>query len=507
MRYGIWLNARDMDTVDFGLIKGRITDIFLSETVTDDKLPGFLKKAHDNGIKVHMWVFCFNKEGKWVDPKNEAIRTDIKNRIKSHLQKGVDGIHLDYFRYPGTAYKYDGTEAITSFAKEVKSLIPAGKVLSAAVMPEGTVNTYYYGQDYAQLGKYLILCPMIYKGNYKQPTSWIKSTTANIKKLSGNATVWAGLQTYYSDSNVKLLTSGEMKVDVDNAIAGGADGVVFFRWGLLSLDYVKSITPSLIQSETVDKAFTGEYVDLPSFKDMLNRYNAFVAEKHTEPRIIYLKCCKGDYIPLATFKDMLNRYTRFKEENGVEPRIIYLKAPANATSTIQGNWVLTGFFSQDYQDTGYTCGPSSLQMALSALGCNVTESQLMKWAGTGYSGTGHAGMLNAIKTAASYCKKNITGGFYAFNSTGWSKVAEWVKAGKEIVLHVWTSPLRYDVNGSTVWQGGYGHYVYLVGVNQKDKLVKIADPMKGIRTFRMNDVEAAMANISQPSILLIQKIG
>jgi len=421
MRYGIWLNARDMDTVDFGLIKGRITDIFLSETVTDDKLPGFLKKAHDNGIKVHMWVFCFNKEGKWVDPKNEAIRTDIKNRIKSHLQKGVDGIHLDYLRYPGTAYKYDGTEAITSFAKEVKSLIPAGKVLSAAVMPEGTVNTYYYGQDYAQLGKYLILCPMIYKGNYKQPTSWIKSTTANIKKLSGNATVWAGLQTYYSDSNVKLLTSGEMKVDVDNAIAGGADGVVFFRWGLLSL--------------------------------------------------------------------------------------IYLKAPANATSTIQGNWVLTGFFSQDYQDTGYTCGPSSLQMALSALGCNVLESQLMKWAGTGKSGTSHAGLINAIKTASQYCKANITGRFYSFRATGWSKVAEWVKAGKEIVLHVWTSPLRYDVNGSTVWQGGYGHYVYLVGVNQKDKLVKIADPMKGIRTFRMNDVEAAMANISQPSILLLQKIG
>jgi len=41
-------------------------------------------------------------------------------------------------------------------------------------------------------------------------------------------------------------------------------------------------------------------------------------------------------------------------------------------------------------------------------------------------------------------------------------------------------------------------------VNQKDKLVKIADPMKGIRTFRKKDVEAAMSMITQPSILLIE---
>ena len=34
-------------------------------------------------------------------------------------------------------------------------------------MPEGSSNSYYYGQDYSQMSKYLdFIVPMIYKGNY-----------------------------------------------------------------------------------------------------------------------------------------------------------------------------------------------------------------------------------------------------------------------------------------------------------------------------------------------------
>jgi len=492
---GFWLNAKDASSVDFSKIKGRITDIFISEAVTDDELQEFIRKAHNVDIKVHLWVFCFNKSGKWVNPADQAIRDEIKNRIKKRLDTDIDGIHLDYVRYQGTAYKYNGTEHITSFCKEVKEII-GGKTLSAAVMPETDANAYYYGQDYEQLSKYLIPVPMVYKGNYKADSSWIMKTTARIKDLSKGGKVWTGLQAYYSDSNPKPLPYSELKKDIDNAIGGGCDGIVFFRWGLLTKEY--------FEKQPVDFPTQKTYIQLAQFKDMIRRYKAYVQKNKREPRIIYLTCCQGEYVKLETFKDMLQRYKKYTEANGREPLIIYLQAPKTPGTTPTGNWTVTGFYIQDYQDTNYTCGPSSLQMALSALGCNVTESQLKTWAGTTTSGTGHQGLVYAIKKASERCGRNITGTFYSFKATGWSKVEEWIKEGKEIVIHLWTSPLKEDIYHNIVWKGGYGHYVYLVGVNNKEGLVKIADPMKGIRTFRKKDVEAAMSMINQPSILLLE---
>lgn len=46
------------------------------------------------------------------------------------------------------------------------------------------------------------------------------------------------------------------------------------------------------------------------------------------------------------------------------------------------------YYTRDSQDTGYTCGPSSLRMALSVYGLNVNETWLAQRAGSNkYSGT------------------------------------------------------------------------------------------------------------------------
>lgn len=146
-------------------------------------------------------------------------------------------------------------------------------------------------------------------------------------------------------------------------------------------------------------------------------------------------------------------------------------------------------------------------MALSALGCNVSEDVLAKAGGTGTSGTGHEGMLRAVEYASKKCKMKITGRFQSFNGYGWSKVVDGIKAGAEYVIHLKPLPaLKYDYKGSQVWKSFTGgHYVYLVGVNMVDRLVLIADPTKSLRIFGMKQVENAMARISKESLLILRK--
>ena len=86
------------------------------------------------------------------------------------------------------------------------------------------------------MSKYMdAIVPMIYKGNYHASSKWIKKTTKKFVKQSNGAKIWAGLQTYKSDSNIKKLSYSSLFKDAKNAKKGGASGVVLFRWGLSAL--------------------------------------------------------------------------------------------------------------------------------------------------------------------------------------------------------------------------------------------------------------------------------
>ncbi len=156
----------------------------------------------------------------------------------------IGGIHLDYLRYPGNAYKYNysngvtGEKAITKFVSQAKTQVNKYNpniLLSAAVMPETSSNAYYYGQNIPKMGKYLdIITPMIYKGNYDKPSSWITSTTKWFVKNSGGARIWSGLQTYVSDNNINPLSINALSKDSKASLSGGADGIGLFRWGGLT---------------------------------------------------------------------------------------------------------------------------------------------------------------------------------------------------------------------------------------------------------------------------------
>ena len=80
-----------------------------------------------------------------------------------------------------------------------------------------------------------VVVPMIYKGNYHAGVKWIKKTTKAFVKKSKGAQVWAGLQSYKSDSNIKKLSYNQLFKDAKYAKKGGASGIVIFRWGLSAL--------------------------------------------------------------------------------------------------------------------------------------------------------------------------------------------------------------------------------------------------------------------------------
>lgn len=184
---------------------------------------------------------------------NLTYNNQLISEIASIARKyNIDGIHLDYVRYSGTAkygnaaYQQPGgvdaaVNAVTAFVRSVSSKINStnnlditGKPhikLSAAVMPEGVKNTYYYGQDYGKLTNYLdFLVPMTYHGNYNANNAWITKQIQYIVSEVKGKPVYAGLTTYCSDSNLKSVSLDALQNDVNSAKIGGAAGFVLFRY-------------------------------------------------------------------------------------------------------------------------------------------------------------------------------------------------------------------------------------------------------------------------------------
>ena len=244
---GYWLHGRTMKDVDVRLLAAfGTTDVFLHEYAFtahgQEDVVLWIEKANAAGLKVHIWIQAFYN-GKWINPVKDgapdrSLYDEKIARAETYARiRGVGGIHLDYVRYPGTAYKTSGgTRAVSEFVRLAATRLRQTSprlVVSAALMPETTANERYYGQDYAALSKYLdVVVPMIYKGNYKKTTSWISSTAKWYAENSKGAKVWAGLQGYRSDDDMSMLPTPELTGDVNAALEAGAAGTVIFRWGL-----------------------------------------------------------------------------------------------------------------------------------------------------------------------------------------------------------------------------------------------------------------------------------
>lgn len=222
--------------------------------------------------RVYGWIYKWAYKTSYVTKYKTETKYGYSNAYKDNLisfisnitrNYNIDGVHLDYVRYSGSgsnaAYlNSGGTETITTFVKNVYNSVKSVKqktAVSAALMPEGSANAKYYGQDYTQLSQYLdFLVPMIYKGNYNQGTDWIGKTVKYIVNNSNGKPVVAGLQTYESDENTTPIPATELQNDINTAVANGSSGYALFRYGLINNTYMP-VKASLVESSN-DSEFT-----------------------------------------------------------------------------------------------------------------------------------------------------------------------------------------------------------------------------------------------------------
>ena len=291
--FGYWVFGKDMTNVNLKKLKNNgVTDIFLNfyafEAHGESKVLSWIKNANSNKINVHIWVQCFYN-GKWQNPKTTDLTPKLKEIKKYAGLNGVKGVHLDYLRYPGNAYKTTGgADAITNFVKKVRSQNPK-TFLSCAVMPEQS-DKYYYGQDIDALGKIVdAIVPMQYKGNYEGNTTWLKTTS---KLFASKGNLWSGLQTYKSDNDTTKLSSSELIKDVKSCLNSGAKGVMLFRYGVSTDINFGSLQPKT----TTAKNNTISATDI---KTMANTVKTYVEEHKKFPSSVTVSGKKYSYGQIA----------------------------------------------------------------------------------------------------------------------------------------------------------------------------------------------------------------
>lgn len=209
----------------------------------------FLEEAEKLDMVVHGWIQCFYNGG-WVNPVDdenkcykEEIFEGIRMNARSYLEEfGIKGLHLDYVRFGGTAYKHNPTSevtaagAVTRCCREIREITDSfgeGLITSAALMPEEN-GIYYYGQDYNQMGKYIhILMPMIYKYSYNYSDATCVKRANMFASNTGGAECWPGTTTYQgNDSNVVPMDAAGILKDCEVYKGSKAKGIVLFRYAL-----------------------------------------------------------------------------------------------------------------------------------------------------------------------------------------------------------------------------------------------------------------------------------
>ena len=489
--YGYWIFGKDMLKVNLQDLKNHgITDILLNYYAFtahgNDKVKEWIQQANNLGLNVHIWMQCFYN-GEWINPKTTDL-TDKINEAKSYADiSDVYGVHLDYLRYPGNAYKTEGaTEAVNDFVKRVKDVI-GGKFLSCAVMPESD-DKYYYGQDIEALGQICdAVIPMQYKGNYKAGSSWLASTT---KMFAGKATIWSGLQSYKSDDDTTVLSESELLNDINTCLTNGAKGAILFRYGLSPNIYFPTPTPS------GKKQTRMEGIDINMTYQDGSKYQCAVYDDVGRVAGNVNLTINGKTYHRTPDNEGLYKLTINLEPGNYPIKAEYLGDDTHLASSVNNTIIVnekpkptgcTNPYESSPHPTSYgcngmgqnnstCCGPSALHKILYKFGIrDITQGTLSSWAGTTSAGTSHQGLETAIAKVNQEKGTNIRIDWYNLSELGWENIGKIIcQHNKAALCHI-----LYQDGGTCDGDGEYGHYELLTRVNTKTEYVQVLNSLGG----------------------------
>lgn len=258
----IWVWSKYMTEINLDeMVRKDIGHIVLHEKSFEvhgqDSTLAFIKAAKKRGITVHVWMQCCYRNGKWAYPMDDSLKCykqdfydETVARAVNYVKMGVQGIHLDYIRFGGTAHKHDypengasATGCITEFCRQIHDGVKAANpkvILSAAVMPEPE-SEHYYGQNPEQMGKYIdIFMPMIYRhspGYRHNGEGWSQRVANWFAEKGAPAKVWAGTTTYTctehgGEEDVIPMKADDILNECRDFNDTKATGIVLFRYGL-----------------------------------------------------------------------------------------------------------------------------------------------------------------------------------------------------------------------------------------------------------------------------------
>jgi uncharacterized lipoprotein YddW (UPF0748 family) len=221
-------------------------------------------------------------EGMFLSPIHKGSADHTVRVIGDIVSRyDVDGVHLDYIRYPSDEFDYSaavlnqfrghvlskvtGSERkdyarraqgrplfytemfpqgwqdfrrakLTELLVRVRSIVKARRrdaVLSAAVFPDATDAFARRFQDWAgwlDAGLLDAVCPMAYTTN----ADVFRAQIANVEHLAGRQSVWAGIGAYQ-------LSAGAVVENIRTARQLGTEGVILFSYDNLNSAYVESV--------------------------------------------------------------------------------------------------------------------------------------------------------------------------------------------------------------------------------------------------------------------------
>jgi uncharacterized protein YpmS len=149
-------------------------------------------------------------------------------------------------------------------------------------------------------------------------------------------------------------------------------------------------------------------------------------------------------------------------------------------------WISLSHYTYHHQTTDYTCGPSSLMMALSSYDfAKVSESWLANAASSNSNtGTSQSGMIAAVNAVNAAYGTNFSLTMEKF--TSWNLIANYISQGIPVIVRVHS------------WLDTYGtHYVLITGINLQTGMIRLGDSSyNGKGTFSVNDVGVAIHEVT-----------
>lgn len=168
-------------------------------------------------------------EGWFLDPARKDVRTELRRFVlEVALRYPVDGIHLDYIRYPSGWSPADGDRALTYLVGLIHddlTLVRPEVTLSAAVLPVPAEARRSFGQAWDEWLARGILdeaLPMVYRSSAEEIVSMVDAYPASIPR----ARLWVGVR-------LDRITPAGVREAAGRLEAKGVAGTALFSHNLL----------------------------------------------------------------------------------------------------------------------------------------------------------------------------------------------------------------------------------------------------------------------------------